>query len=78
VTAPSAEVRTTMSPNSSTVLRRPCALTDSCRSAPGSAGDWPITPAATCTFCSRMALTTSLVASWRSAIFSGFSHTRMA
>ncbi len=66
-----------MSPKASTVSRRPCAFTESCRSAPGSAGEAPITPAATCTFCSRMALTTSAATSLRSAIFSGFSHTRM-
>ncbi|XQU71160.1 hypothetical protein OJJOAM_003949 [Cupriavidus sp. H18C1] len=67
-----------MPPNSSSVFRRPCALTDSCRSVPGSDGEAPITPAATCTFCSRIARTTSLAASWRSAIFSGSSHTRIA
>jgi hypothetical protein len=59
VMAPSALVLTMMSPNSSSVFSRPWALTDSCTSTPARPGDAPTTPAATCTFCSRMAATTS-------------------
>ena len=39
-----------LSPNSSAVLRRPCALSESCRSRPGTPGEPPTTPAAACTF----------------------------
>ena len=41
------------------------------------AGACPRLPAATCTFCSRSALTTSLAVSWRAASRSGSSHSRI-
>ncbi len=78
VTAPSAEVRSTMSENSPSVCRRPWALTLSCSGTSVLLGDAPITPAATCTFCSRMARTTSEAVSPCWATFCGSSQTRMA
>ena len=78
VTPPSGVVFTTMSPNSSSVCKRPRAFTDNCSGVPGSDGDAPITPAATCTFCSRIACTTSSADSPRCATFCGSSHTRIA
>jgi hypothetical protein len=41
-------------------------------------GSAPTTPAATCTFCSRTAATTSPAVMLRAAIFCGSSHRRMA
>ena len=77
VVAPSALVLMTMLPNSSTDCSRPCVLTVSWKSAPLD-GPWPTTPAATCTFCSRIAFTTSLAVRLRAATFCGSSQTRMA
>jgi hypothetical protein len=78
VTAPLLPVLTMMSPNSSSLWSRPCALIDSWVSMPGTPGDAPTTPAAACTFCSRIARTTSLADRPRSATFCGSSHTRIA
>ena len=77
VMAPSDPVRTMMSPNSSTLVRRPWVLTVSWNSEPFD-GDAPITPAATCTFCSRTAATMSDAVMPRAATFCGSSQTRMA
>ena len=66
-----------VSPNSSSLCSRPCALTDICRSMPGTLGEAPTTPAAACTFCSRMACTMSLADSPRWATFCGSSQTRI-
>ena len=77
VVPPSALVFKTMSPNSSTLCRRPTVLTVSWKSA-SLAGPWPMTPAATCTFCSRIAATTSPAVRLRSATFCGSSQTRIA
>ena len=77
VTSPLAPDLMTMSPNSSSVCRRPRALTESCRSRLGSPGDAPTTPAAACTFCARISLTTSLADRPSSATFCGSSQTRM-
>ncbi len=66
-----------MWPNSSSVVRRPCALMVSWKVAPDGAGGAPSTPAATWTFCSRIARTTSVAVSWREASRFGSSHTRM-
>ena len=71
-------VLTMMSPNSSSLCRRPCALIESWTSMPCTPGDAPTTPAATCTFWSRMAATTSLADKPRCATFCGSSQTRMA
>ena len=77
VVAPSAPVRTMMSPNCSTVCSRPWVFKVSwnCESL---AGDAPTTPAATCTFCSRMAATMSEAIKPRAATFCGSSQTRIA
>lgn len=77
VTAPSGEVFRMMSRNSSSVCRRPRAFTFSCSGTSPSVGEAPITPAATCTFCSRMALTTSPAVMPRWATFCGSSQTRI-
>jgi hypothetical protein len=74
---PSAPVRITIFPKSLGSARRPSVLTVSWYAVPGGAGCWPITPAATCTFCSRSAATTSPAVMPSSAIRSGSSHTRM-
>ena len=55
-----------------------CALICNSKSTVWLTGCWPIAPAATCTFCSRMALTTSLAVRLREAILSGLSQMRMA
>ena len=75
---PSEPVRTMISPNSSALARRPRALTSSSNAAAPVAGWLPTTPAATCTFCSRIARTTSLAARPREATFAGSSQTRIA
>ena len=77
VTAPFGSVLTMMSPNSSSLCRRPCALIESCRSSFSAEGEAPTTPAAACTFCSRMARTTSFADRLRSATLRGSSQTRM-
>ena len=77
VTAPSSVVLTMMSPNSSSVCRRPCALTDSWNSTSLEDGEPPITPAAAWTFCSWTAFKMSLADSPRSATFCGSSQTRI-
>ena len=66
-----------MAPKSSTVFRRPVVFTVSwnCESF---VGDAPTTPAATCTFCSRIAFTTSGAVMPRAASFCGSIHTRIA
>ncbi|MDQ1092902.1 hypothetical protein QE400_002315 [Xanthomonas sacchari] len=67
----------TMSPNSCSVRRRPWALirVRNLLSGIGSAPSWP---AETCTFCSRIAATTSLAVSPRAATRSGSSQARIA
>ncbi len=50
-----------ISSNCSTAVRRPSTLTDSWKLWESGAGGWPIWPAATCTFCSRIAPSTSSV-----------------
>ena len=52
-------------------------LTVSCRSNPAGTGGCPMRPAATWTFCSRSAATTSLAVMLRDANLSGSSHIRM-
>ena len=66
-----------MSANSSSVVSRPCALISNWNVVSVGAGGAPSTPAATCTFCSRIARTTSVAVNWRAASLSGSSHTRM-
>jgi hypothetical protein len=77
VISPLAPVLTTISPNSSSLCKRPWALMESWRSSPGNPGEAPTTPAAACTFCARISLTTSLAERPRSAAFCGSSQTRM-
>jgi hypothetical protein len=77
VTAPFGSVLSTMSPNSCSLESRPCALTESCRSRSAAPGDWPSTPAAACTFCSRIARTTSFAERSCSATLRGSSQTRI-
>ena len=77
VICPSGVARTTMSPNSSSVVRRPCALTSIWKVVFDGAGGAPRTPAATWMFCSRIDRTTSLVVSWRADSLSGSSQMRM-
>jgi hypothetical protein len=77
VTRPSAAVLTMMSSNCSTSLRRPSVVTVSWKATFSGAGGSPTAPAATCTFCSRMALTTSLVVRSRAWSRSGSSQTRI-
>ena len=74
--SPSSPVLMTMSRNCCSSVRRPWALMASSNCA-FCAGGAPIWPAATCTFCSRMALMTSPLVSPRAASFCGSSHTRM-
>jgi len=78
VTPPSPLLLSTMSRNSSSVCRRPWAFTENCRGTFPALGEAPMTPAATCTFCSRMARTTSPAVRPRWATFWGSSQTRMA
>ncbi len=54
-----------MSANCSSVWSRPCALIESWKVVSLGDGGAPSTPAATCTFCSRIARTTSVAVSWR-------------
>jgi hypothetical protein len=68
----------TMSRNSSSLVRRPRALTVRVKSTGWDMGIPPTTPAATCTFCSRMAPTTSVADNPRAATLCGSSQTRMA
>ena len=77
VICPSRVARTTMSENCSSDASRPCALTESWKVVSEGAGGAPSVPAATCTFCSRMARTTSVAVSCRAASLSGSSQTRM-
>jgi hypothetical protein len=77
VTAPPGSVFTMMSPNSSSVASRPRALIESCRLTSEPLGEAPTTPAAACTFCSRMERTTSLAERPRSATLRGSSQTRI-
>ena len=58
-------------------LSRPMARTLSWYGCPGGAGSCPTCPAATCTFCSRRARTTSLAVSLRAARRTGSSHSRI-
>ncbi|MCY1433852.1 hypothetical protein D9M71_498920 [compost metagenome] len=78
VTAPSALVRTTMSPNSSVSRRRPCTLMDIWVVTSSRVGLAPMMPAAACRFSWRIAATTSLAARPRSLSFCGSSQMRMA
>lgn len=77
VTAPSVPLLTMMSPNSSSLCRRPCALIESCMSTPDRPGEAPTTPAAACTFWPRIAATTSEAERPRCATFCGSSQTRI-
>jgi hypothetical protein len=74
----SPEAFTMMSSKSLTSLRRPTARTLIWKACPAGAGCCPICPAATCTFCSRSAPTTSEAVSPRDATRTGSSHSRMA
>ena len=58
-------------------LSRPAALTCISNGVPAGAGDWPILPAATWTFCSAMAFCTSTAVMPRLASLSGSSQTRI-
>ncbi len=78
VFSPLAPVFTMMRPNSSGDTKRPLALICISKACGRLTGCWPTAPAATCTFCSRMAATTSLAVRLRAAILLGSSHTRMA
>ena len=78
VMPPSGDDFRMMSANSASVFSRPCALIDSCSGTSRALGEPPMTPAATCTFCSRIARTASLAVRPRCATFCGSSHTRMA
>ena len=77
VICPSASARTTMSANWSSVVSRPCVLIVNWNVVSVGTGGSPSRPAATCTFCSRIARTTSLAVSSRAASLSGSSQTRM-
>ncbi|MNR29997.1 hypothetical protein D3C85_1474220 [compost metagenome] len=66
-----------MSRNSSTVFSRPWALTLSCNGTSTGMGAAPMMPAATWTFCSRIAATTSAAVMLCRATFCGSSQTRM-
>ncbi len=63
--------------NCSTSVRRPSTLTDSWKLWVSGAGGWPIWPAATWTFCSRMAARTSSVVMPSVFSFWGSSQIRM-
>ena len=63
--------------NSSGSVSRPRTDERICLTWPSTAGGWPIWPSATCTFCSRMALTTSVTVRLRDASLSGSSQIRM-
>ncbi len=76
VISPSSAARTTMFSNSSSVTRRPWVLTDSWKLLALGAGGAPSWPAATCRFCSRMAVTTSVAVTLRDAVLFGSSQTR--
>ena len=71
-------LRTMMSANCSSLVRRPCVLTASWNSVPRGDGGAPTVPAATCAFCSRTAATTSPVVMLRAASLAGSSQMRMA
>jgi hypothetical protein len=63
--------------NCSASTSRPIVLIGYWNSCPRGTGGWPICPAATCTFCSRITFTTSPADMLRDASLSGSSHTRM-
>ena len=77
VICPSGVARMTTAANSSSLFSRPCELTDSWNVVSDGLGGAPSTPAATCTFCSRIARTTSVAVSWRADSLSGSSQIRM-
>ena len=64
--------------NASASGSRPSVVTGTCSSTGPAAGSWPSWPAATCTFCSRSARTTSPALRPRLASASGSSQTRIA
>jgi hypothetical protein len=72
------EALTMMSSNSRGSESRPTARTLTWKVWPGGAGCCPTWPAATCTFCSRSAATTSEAVRPRAATRTGSSHSRMA
>ena len=74
---PSGRARTMMFSNAPTSSSRPCVRIVYWNCWSGSLGAAPIWPAATCTFCSRTARTTSLVAMPRLAMRPASSHIRM-
>ncbi len=75
--SPDGPARMTMSPNSCSVLSRPCVFTEIWKLAWPGAGGAPTWPAATWTFCSRSAAITSPGVIEREASFSGSSQMRM-
>jgi ABC-type multidrug transport system ATPase subunit len=76
--SPCAPFFTTMAPNSSSVARRPFVLINNSVSTGREVGCWPTEPAATWTFCSRIAATTSEAVRPLAATLFGSSHTRIA
>ena len=74
---PAVGVLTTMSSNCSASARRPSVDIVYWKTCPEGTGGCPIWPAATCTFCCSIDLTTSLVDRSRLAIFCGSSQMRM-
>ena len=75
---PCSPALTTMFSNSSSLTSRPCVSIRSWNSAELAAGGAPSWPAATWTFCSRIARTTSLAVRFSADTFSGSSQTRIA
>ncbi len=74
---PSSAVFRMMFSNSAGSVRRPTARTLIWKVCPARAGGWPTCPAATCTFCSRSAATTSEAVSLRLATRAGSSQSRI-
>ena len=75
---PSGLARTTTSPNSSGVTRRPCARTVYVNCWPASAGSAPTWPAGLTTFCARTAFWMSVTVRPSRASTSGLSQIRIA
>ena len=78
MTRPSGSVLTTIRSKSSVSSNRPSVSTLSWKEASVGIGGWFRTPDATCTFCARIAATTSPAVSSRAATFSGSSQIRIA
>jgi hypothetical protein len=77
VICPSACALRTTAPNSSGVSSRPLVTTASWNRLSGGCGDWPNSPAATSTFCRRMAATMSLAVRLRAEAWLGSIQIRM-